>query len=170
MSEASLCYAIRTKPNREYVVSQALREKGYEVFLPLRRKCTLRPRPHSSLEAPLFPSYLFCRFDVTNRLPILTVPGVFHIVACGKTPLAIDEEEIQTLKAIVNNQLPLQDHSYLAVGQEVMVYEGPLAGTRGKIANVNGVDRFAVSITILQRTVSVEMDPAWLVHAGQGGL
>src|SRR6266567_8849761 len=115
MSEATRCYAIRTKPNREYVVSQALRGRGYEVFLPLRRKGTLRPRLHSRLEAPLFPSYLFCRFDVTNRLPILMVPGVFHIVASGKTPLPVDEEELQTLKAIVNNQLPLEDHSYLDV-------------------------------------------------------
>lgn len=166
MSESNLCYAIRTKPNREYVVSQALRGKGYEVFLPLRRKHDQRPRPHRTSEVPLFPSYLFCRFDVTNRLPILMVPGVFQIVASGKTPLPVNEEEIQTLKAIVNNRLPLEDHSYLAVGQEVMVQEGPLAGTRGKIANINGIDRFAVSITILQRTVSVEMDPAWLVHMG----
>jgi len=93
---------------------------------------------------------------------------VFHIVASGKTPLPVDEEEIQALKAIVNNQLPLEDHSYLAVGQEVVVHDGPLSGTRGKIANINGVDRFAVSITILQRTISVEMDPAWLAHAELG--
>ena len=86
-------FAVQTRSRHENVVAAQLRGKGYEPFLPLcksRRRWSDRVR---EIELPLFPGYLFCRFDASDRLPILIIPGVVQIVGTGKKPVAIDEEE-----------------------------------------------------------------------------
>ena len=80
-------YALRVQSKFESVVSIALRGKGYQEFLPLYRSRRRWADRVKELDLPLFPGYLFCRFDVHDRLlPILTTPGVVCIVGAGKTP------------------------------------------------------------------------------------
>jgi transcription antitermination factor NusG len=81
-------YAIRVKSNRERVTAVALRGKQLDVLLPAQR--TNRPGAAGPRESLLFPGYLFCRFDVNRRLPILTIPGVVHIVGFGNVPVPVD--------------------------------------------------------------------------------
>ena len=97
-------FALRVKSNRENVTSLALVGKGYEVFLPHYRGDNGKGHP---VQPPLFPGYLFCRFDVLHRLPILTIPGILHIVGIGNTPSAVDERELESLRTVVEAGLPL---------------------------------------------------------------
>src|SRR5664279_6353582 len=86
-------YALRIQSKLAIVASTTLRGKGYEEFLPLyrsRRKWSDRTK---DLDLPLFPGYLFCRFDGNHRLPVLTTPGVIGIVGAGKTPIPVDHDE-----------------------------------------------------------------------------
>src|SRR5688572_19656248 len=83
-------YAIQVRSRHERVVASTLHAKGYEVFLPinaLRRQWSDRVK---ELEHPLFPGYLFCRFDLQRRLPIMVTPGVLHVVGVGKTLLPVE--------------------------------------------------------------------------------
>ena len=67
------------------------------------------PTGSKNSELPLFPGYLFCRFDVRDRLlPILTTPGVIGIVGAGKTPVPVDDEEIEAIRAILRSGLAVQ--------------------------------------------------------------
>jgi len=69
-------YALQVRSRYEKIVASTLLSKGYEGFLPLysqRRRWSDRMK---ELELPLFPGYLFCRFDVNKRLPILVTPGL----------------------------------------------------------------------------------------------
>src|SRR5438309_1885473 len=84
-------FAIHIRGRYEKSTAAILHDKGYEWFLPLY-KCRRRWSDRSKeLELPLFPGYLFCRFDLNDRLPILTTPGVLQIVGIGKTPIPVDE-------------------------------------------------------------------------------
>ena len=79
-------YALRIQSRLGSVASTTLRGKGYEEFLPLygsQRRWSDRIK---KLELTLFSGYLFCQFDVSDRLPILTTPGVIGVVGAGKTP------------------------------------------------------------------------------------
>src|ERR1035437_10166011 len=93
-------YALRVQSRLAGLVSTTLRGKGYEEFFPLycsERRWSDRIK---KIELPLFPGYLFCRFDVSDRLlPILSTPGVICIVGAGKTPIPIDDEEIEAVRA-----------------------------------------------------------------------
>src|SRR6185436_2955023 len=82
--EGTLWYALHVRSRFEKVVSRNLRGKGYEEFLPLYRRTSRWSDRIKEIELPLFPGYVFCRFDRNNRLPVLTVPGVNSVVSVGK--------------------------------------------------------------------------------------
>ena len=149
-------FAIRVKSNRERVTSAGLSGKGYEVFLPEYTRNGNRPD-----RVPLFPGYLFSRFDVTNRLPILTVPGVVHIVSIGKTPAPVDPGELESLRVLLKTGLPVNPFEEYTVGDKVEVDVGPLSGATGIVIGQKD-QRLLVSITLLQRSVSVALPREWV--------
>jgi transcription antitermination factor NusG len=51
---------------------------------------------------------------------------------------------------------------YLKVGQKVRVEVGSLSGVEGILLRDKGSDRLVLSVTVLQRSVSVELDRAWI--------
>lgn len=155
-------YAIRVRPRFERAVSTALSGKGYEQYLPLyhsRRKWSDRAK---DLELPLFPGYLFSRFDAQVRLPVLTTPGVISIVGTGKTPVAIPDQEIEAIQTMVTSGLILQPWPQLVVGSRVVIEHGPLKGLEGVALDVKKKYKLFVSVPLLQRSVSVEIDREWV--------
>src|SRR3989442_10827151 len=80
-------FALQTRCRYESFVAKQLAHKGYEILLPLyecRRRWSDRIK---ELELPLFPGYVFCRFNPLVRLPILMTPGVIQVVGVGKSPV-----------------------------------------------------------------------------------
>src|ERR1700684_3837300 len=86
-------YAIRTRSNHEKVAAMLLGGKGYEQYLPVYQVHRRRFESVIESEHPLFPGYVFCRFDVKTRLPILMTTGVVSIVGFGGEPAAIPDHE-----------------------------------------------------------------------------
>lgn len=150
-------FAVRVRPRAEKVVADAFRGKGYEVLLPLHKERRRWSDRIVHLEMPLFGGYVFCRFDVEHRLPILTTPGVLEIVSVGRTPHPIDDEEIASLRVLAASHLPLEPWPYLHIGERVRIVGGPLAGAEGVLLSVKDARRLVVSVTLLQRSVAVEI-------------
>jgi len=155
-------YGIHVRSKFERVVSETLSGKGYEQFLPLCRTTRAWSDRSKELEVPLFPGYLFCRMDVHDRLlPILTTPGVISIVGAGKVPVSIPDSEIDAIKTVIGSGLPAQPWPQLVAGSKVIIQKGPLSGLEGVALEVNNRQRLIVSISILQRSVAVKIDPGW---------
>ncbi len=158
-------YALAVRPRHEKRISVHLRVRGYEEYLPLftsRRRWTDRIK---EIEIPLFPGYLFCRFDPSRRLPILTIPGVLCIISAGRMPLAVDEEELKAVQDVVRSGLPLERWQYLQAGQEIRIVDGPLQGVTGFLLQIRNHSRLVVSISLLQRSVAVEVESTWVEAA-----
>jgi transcription antitermination factor NusG len=155
-------YAIRVKANRERVTSESLKNKGYDVCLPVYQQSSRRTRGVRVLEVPLFPGYVFSRFDVRNRLPVLSTPGVVNIVGIGKTPQPVDPAEMEAVLALNGSSLKLSPHPYLPVGLRVQALDGPLRGIEGVIVEHTPSDQLVVSVTLLQRSIAVNVDRRWL--------
>jgi transcription antitermination factor NusG len=154
-------YAVQIQSKLGSLASATLCGKGYEAYLPLYR-CGRRWSDRvKQLDLPLFPGYLFCRFDVLDRLPILTTPGVISVVGAGKTPVPVDDEEIEAIRNILRSGLVAQPWPFLRVGSKVYIEGGPLAGLEGIITNTDKVYRLIVSVSLLQRSVAVEIDREW---------
>lgn len=148
-------YALRVKSNCERVTAAGLTGKGFEVFLP-----EYQPSGDSARQSlkPLFPGYLFSRFDINNRLPVLIQPGLVHIVGCGKQAIPVEDHEIESLKIVMRAGLPVQREESVTLGQWVRIEKGALAGAEGTVVGLRGGQRLLVAISLLQRSVSVLLD------------
>jgi len=114
---------------------------------------------------PLFPGYVFVHMALRDRLQVLQVPGVARLVGFDGTPAALPADEIETLRASLLRDVEVQPHSYLAVGQRVSLRSGPLAGLTGIVVRRKSGARFVVSVDLIQRSVSLEIDEADLAGA-----
>jgi transcription antitermination factor NusG len=158
-------YALRIQSRRERQIAAALHGKGYEVFLPLYRSHRRWSDRVKILELPLFPGYVFCRFEAQKRLPVLKTPGIIQVVGIGRTPEPIEESEISAIQAIVVANLAARPWPYLELGQRVRIEQGPLAGVEGILLALRKTQRLVVSVTLLRRSVAVEIDRAWVSPA-----
>jgi transcription antitermination factor NusG len=74
----------------------------------------------------------------------------------------VEDSEIAALQAIVASGLSARPWSYFSVGQKVCIEYGALAGVEGILIAVKGSSKLVVSVRLLQRSVAVEIDEAWV--------
>ena len=151
-------YALQLKTRFERVVAAHLRGKGYEEYLPTYRSRRRWSDRVKEVELPLFPGYIFCKFDVTDRLPLMVVPGVISVVRFGGVPMPIPEQEIAAVQRVVNSGMPYGPWPEVCVGEAVHVTHGPLRGLEGVVLQVKKSYHLVISVNLLQRCVSVEID------------
>lgn len=159
-------FALQVRARHEVGVANFLTGKGYETFVPLYKSRRLWSDRVKVVESALFPGYLFCRFDVNNRLPILTTPGVVQVVGVNRTPVPVNDSEVDAVQSLVASGFPSQPWPFLQAGDRVRINSGPLRGLEGLLVELKGSHRLVVSVTLLQRSVAVEIDSA-LVRALQ---
>jgi transcription antitermination factor NusG len=155
-------YALQVHARHESTVADFLQGSGYESFLP-QYKCRKRWSDRiKEVSTPLFPGYLFCRFNPEDRFPILKTPGVAQIVGYNRIPVPVDETEIHAIRSLVTSGLPNQPWPFLEVGDTVRIESGPLSGVEGKLVEFKGNHRLVLSVTLLRRSVAVEIDSAFV--------
>jgi transcription antitermination factor NusG len=156
--ESQHWFAIRVRSNQERTAIAHLRERGYQQFAP-SYKCERRWSDRTKeIDQFLFPGYVFCRFDPGDRLAVLTAPGVVDLVGFGRTPEPISDQEIERVRGMVESGLLVTPYPFLNVGQTVLIEGGPLTGLEGILVEMKGKRRLVVSINLLQRSVSAEVD------------
>jgi transcription antitermination factor NusG len=155
-------FAVQVRAGREQASAQHLRVRGYEAFLPCyedRRVWSDRVR---RVERALFAGYVFCRLSPDVLAHVITAPGVIRIVGDGQRAVPIDTEEIERLRQIVSIDLPREPWPFVDVGERVRIEAGPLKGVEGIVMVVKNAHRLIASVTLLQRSVAVEIDQAWV--------
>src|SRR5580704_15921049 len=159
-------FALQVRSRWEGTTTGLLRGKGLETLLPTyttKRKWSDR---FKVVEAPLFPGYVFCRFDVHNRLPVLITPGVLSVVGRGKTPVAVDDAEIQSIQAAMRSGIHMEPWPYVEIGERVRIKDDVLDGMEGILASFKGSHRVVISVTLLRRSVALEIDRSRITPLG----
>src|SRR5713101_4586314 len=155
-------FALRVRSNFEKVTSNSLRQRGFEEYFPAYKCQRRRSNRVKEIEQPLFPGYVFCRLNVEDRLPVLTTPGVIHIVGVGKILAPIDDAEVTAVQKLVESGIPVSSCPFLKIGQRVRIERGPLSGIEGILVAVKTGYRLIVSVSLLQRSVAAEIDGDWV--------
>lgn len=156
-------YAVQVRSRKEAHIATQIQGHGIECLLPLYKSVRKWSDRIKELEHPLFPGYLFCKFDFQNRRPVVTTPGVIQVVGYGRTAIPVPELEIQALQLAISSGMPKQPWPYLEVGQRVRVIYGTLTGLEGILVNMKGNHRVVLSVSLLQRSVAMEVETSWLV-------
>lgn len=162
-------FALQVRSRKEDWVASHLTGSGFECFLPKYKTIRRWSDRKKELENPLFPGYLFCRFDFQNRRLLVMTPGVIQIVGVGRKPMPIEEGEIEAIQVAISSGLPSQPWPYLKVGERVRVNCGPFSGLEGILVNLKGSHRVVLSVTLLQRSVAMEVDLAWVTKLQEQG-
>jgi transcription antitermination factor NusG len=155
-------FAFRVRPRHEKAVSLALRQRGCSEFLPLMREKRRWANRLRYVDIPMFPGYVFSCVNRFSLLPVLSTPGVMDVVRAGSTPVPANRDEIEALRVAVNSEVPMERCSYIEVGKTVQIVEGPLTGLKGILVNVRKSQRLVLSVSLLCRSVLIEIDNAWV--------
>jgi len=151
-------FALQVRTRWESSTAVLLSGKGYQTLLPTYETKKRWNGNLRQVKAPLFPGYVFCQFDVLNRLPILVTPGVIAIVGRGRVPVPVDEKEMAAVQTLVGSGLRAEPWPYLEVGQKVRIESDALSGLEGILLTFKGNHRIVVSVSLLRRSVALEID------------
>jgi transcriptional antiterminator RfaH len=125
-------YAVHTKPRQEPLAQTSLQREGIQTFYPkLKRRRTIR-RVRRWVIGPLFPGYIFARFDVarSGRL-VKYATGVTHIVSFGGKPAIVDDAIIAAIAEHAEDDIVTVPPPSLRPGDVVEIKAGPLMGLQG---------------------------------------
>ena len=167
--KADRWYALQLRSRWESSTAALLSCKGYQTFLPTYKNATRGSSRSKEVQSPLFPGYLFCRFNVCDRLPVLITPGVISVVGTGRVPIPVEESEIESIQRMVSSGLRVEPCPYLEVGQLVRIEDGALSGIEGVLTSFKGSQRIVVSISLLRRSVALEIDRSVVLEHFDGG-
>ena len=153
-------YAIWTRSRHEQVVRSQLERKGVEAFLPTIPRWSRWKDRKKKIDWPLFPGYCFARFDPQSRLGILKCTGVVNIVSFNGDPAPIPDLEIESVRTLVQSDLQYDPCPLIREGMVVEVVHGPLKGVVGRLIRKGAHARLILSVNLIGRAVSAEVDAA----------
>ncbi len=153
-------YALWTRSRHEKLVLEQLQRKEIEAFLPLIGKWSRWKDRKKKIDWPLFPGYCFARFDPAERLRVLNCQGVVSVVSFDGAPAPIPDVQIESIRTLVQSQLQFDPCPLIKEGDLVELTHGPLKGVVGRLVRKGPKARLIVSIDIISRAVSVEVDAA----------
>ena len=151
-------FALSVIARHEKTVANTLTHKGIVTFLPLYKRRHSHGRGERVFDLPLFPGYLFIRCDPRFSLPVLTTPGVIRLTGAGRTPLPVEDQEIESLQRATRAGAAMQPHPFWHSGQRGRITSGALAGLEGVVKSFRAPVRLVLSVELLQRSVLLEID------------
>ena len=152
--------AVQTLSRPEKRVRAQLAGRNIEHFLPTTKRINRWSDRRKEVEVPLFAGYCFARLLGADRLAVLRSQGVVRFVGSAGRPEPIPDEEIDSLRKLLNSPSEFVCYPYLKEGMFVEVIRGPLQGVKGRLVREARYARLVVSITLIQRAVAVEIDAA----------
>lgn len=155
-------YALRIRQRFREKCEDYLRTRSYDFYSPARREMRQWSDRRKIAQVPLFPGYLFCRFDCRECLPIWHSPGFIDVVNSSGSLLEVDAEQIDNIKRCIDASVSMEVVPGLVRGRKVKVIAGPLIGISGVLAFIKQQERVGLQITMMNRTVLAEVQAAHL--------
>lgn len=154
-------YACRTRARAEKRAARLLAGNGVESYLPVIDQLRQWSDRKRRVAFPLFPGYVFARFDLRKTYEVLNTPGIVTIVRANGYPTPLRDKELESVRILVTgvnagHGMP-RPVEKLEIGQEVIVTEGPFSGMRGMQVEDRGRTRVAVRLSGPRQAVSVEL-------------
>lgn len=160
-------YALQVTCRKELSVASQMEGRGVECFLPTYKSLRKWSDRTKEIQQALFPGYLFSRFALEDRQQVVTAPGVLQVVGSGKVAIPVPDCEIEALQVAMRSEVASEPWPYLRTGERVKVNYGRLAGLEGILINFKGNHRVVLSVTLLQRSLALEVDLSWVTSLEQ---
>jgi transcription antitermination factor NusG len=158
--EESNWYAVHIMARHEKRVAAQFEEMRVRTFLPLLHQVHRWSDRRTVVEIPMFSCYAFVRMVQTNeeRLKILRTPGVLGFVGSERQGTSIPEEQIESLRIAINENIPCFPHPFVNVGRRVRIRGGSLDGVEGILVRQGRDQSLVVSVELLHRSISIRVE------------
>jgi len=153
-------FALSVRSRHEFVVHDALRQKGVEAFLPVVKSVRQWKDRKTSVDFPLFPGYLFVSIPPhpDEFLKVVKIRGsVTFISLVPGYPTPIPSGEIESLKIVLDSGSAFDVYPQFKEGARVRIKKGPLYGAEGILAKKEEQQVFMVNVELLGRSVGVRI-------------
>jgi transcription antitermination factor NusG len=159
-ADAARWFAVHTHARHEKVVAEEVSGLGIETFLPLVKEVRQWSDRRKVIESPLFGCYLFVKLVPRNdeRLRVLRVNGVLKFVGTNGMGIPIPDEQIHTVRSLIEERIPLCSHPFLKIGQRVRIRSGALSGVEGILVARSGESALVISLDAIQRSLSLRLE------------
>ena len=148
-----------TRSRHEKFVEDQLLQKRVEAFTPkvnIRRSWSDRIK---LIEEPLFKGYCFAKFSLKDKVKIISQLGVAGLVHFNRQYIAVEESVISSLKILTANDVKVDYHPYLNVGDKVFIKTGPLKGLEGYIIEkINKNTTIVISVGAIHSSIKFITD------------
>ncbi|MGD2176138.1 MAG: UpxY family transcription antiterminator [Candidatus Brocadiaceae bacterium] len=151
-------HAVYTRSRHEKKVAAFLAEKDVEHFLPLKGEMSQWVDRKKWVRKPLFPGYLFVRVGPGQLPAVQHTRGVVTLVGPDPCqPSIVPDHEVNSIRRLVESDLPVDPHPHLRPGEPVRITRGPLRGAKGTLMRKSRQFLLVVSVEIIGRSVAVEL-------------
>lgn len=153
-------HVVSALAKQEIRADENLKRQGFESWLPQFRKKRRHARRTEETASPLFPGYLFVRFDVeTDRWRSINGTfGVVRVLCNCDEPIAVPDELVANLQARKDEagfiSLPVRNFK---AGESVHVATGPFADLEGLFERTSGRDRVVLLFSLLGQKVRAKV-------------
>ena len=154
-------YVIHTLLKQEDRAYSNLRAWGVDAFLPKVGEARRNPFTGelSRVVKPLFPRYLFTRFNLNDSLhKVRYTRGVHSVVSFGKHPIQVDDEIMEIIKSRTDDDGFVRLDDGIRVGDEVKIIDGPFKGLLGVFErHIKGAERAMILLKTITFQARVEI-------------
>jgi transcriptional antiterminator RfaH len=164
-------YAIHTRPQEESRAEMNLTAWGIATLAPKIKESrhnqfTGNPTHYTK---PLFPRYIFARFDAETLLhKVSYTRGVQNVVSFNYRPLEVDDEAIAFICSRMDEDCFVSLESEPRPGDEVTIRNGSLKGLNGIFdKRIKGTDRVRVFLQAVSYQAHLTIDKS-LVQQSSG--
>jgi transcriptional antiterminator RfaH len=171
-SDVPRWYAIRTHHKQEDRANSNLLAWRVETFYPKIKERTSNPYTGKPIYVtkPLFPRYIFARFNESQLLGKVSLTrGVQSVVNFGDGPISIPDEVISFIQSQVGDEGFIRIGEELTPGDKIIIKDGPLKNFTGIFERkMKAADRIMILLTtvtyqgrlVVDRTLVNKINPA----------
>ena len=156
-------YVMYTTSRAEKKVAERLREKGWEVYLPLIEELRQWSDRKKKVERALFNGYVFVKTSRNKLWECLQVPGAVKFVHFSGHHATVREEELELIQRVLATGVGVEtDGSEIAPGEKVKVLGGPLQDLVGECIEKGNKDYFLIRVPGIYQNMLVQIPRKFL--------
>lgn len=158
---AARWHVAKTHPHAEMRAVAHLQRQGFEVYLPRYLKRRRHARKVDTVQAPLFPGYLFVAIDIAAQRwrAIHSTVGIAHLICHGNDPVPLPDEVIRELQQReLDGVVSLPPPPAFKPGEPLRILDGAFASCLGLYDGMRDGERVAILLDLLGRKVRVVLD------------
>jgi transcription antitermination factor NusG len=156
-------YVMYTASRSEKKVAERLREKGWDVYLPIVEELRQWSDRKKKVQRALFNGYVFVKTNRNQLWECLQVPGAVKFVHFSGHHATIREEELEIIKRVVTTGVAVEtDGSEIEPGEKVKVMGGPLQDMTGEVIEKGNKDYFLIRIPGILQNMLITIERKFL--------